>query len=80
MHVREVDRGSGVGRAMVAHVLAVARTAGYRRVSLETGTTGDFLAARELYARCGFRASGPFGAYCPSPYNTFMTVELEPGT
>jgi putative acetyltransferase len=77
MHTREAERGRGVGRALVEHILAFAREAGYRRVSLETGATEEFIAARTLYARAGFKASAPFADYRPSPYNTFMTMNLE---
>jgi putative acetyltransferase len=48
-------------------------------VSLETGTTDDFVAARALYASVGFRPCEPFGDYRPSPYNTFMTLAIVPG-
>jgi putative acetyltransferase len=76
MHTREAERGRGVGRAMVEHVLAFAREAGYRRISLETGSTDHFLAARTLYERVGFRPCEPFADYAASPFNTFMTIEL----
>ena len=38
MHTAEAARGRGIGRAMLAHLVGVARTRGFRRVSLETGT------------------------------------------
>jgi putative acetyltransferase len=79
MHTREAERGRGVARAMVMHVLAFARQAGYHRVSLETGATEDFLPARSLYAGVGFRPCGPFGGYRASPYNTFMSMRLDSG-
>ena len=79
MHTAEADRGRGVGRALVDHLLAFARLRGYRTVSLETGTSDDFLAARTLYARCGFRPCGPFGDYRDSPHNTFMSFDLDLG-
>jgi putative acetyltransferase len=77
MHTREAERGRGVGRAMVHHLLDVARRQGYRRVSLETGATAEFAAARALYAGAGFRPCEPFGDYTASPYNTFMTIMLD---
>jgi putative acetyltransferase len=80
MHTRETARGRGVGRAMVEYLLTVAWHEGYRRVSLETGSTDEFVAARALYAKAGFRTCGPFGDYGPSPYNTFMTISLEART
>ncbi len=80
MHVREADRGRGIGRELVEHLLAAARDAGFHRVSLETGSTGEFATARALYASCGFRPCGPFADYRVSPYNTFMTrtAEVDP--
>ena len=77
MHTVDADRCRGVGSAMVKHLLGFARREGYRRVSLETGSTGDFVAARRLYAKAGFRPCGPFGNYQPSAYNTFMTIILD---
>ena len=38
MHTAEPARGQGVGRAMVEHLISVARMHGVQRVSLETGT------------------------------------------
>jgi putative acetyltransferase len=76
MHTVEEARGHGVGRALVAHLLEVARRRGYRRVSLETGTGDAFAAARALYAGAGFEVCGPFGDYDASPHNQFMTLEL----
>lgn len=77
MHTAEAARGRGVGRAMLAHLLAVARARGFRRVNLETGTTAAFTAARTLYRSAGFVPCGPFGDYWPSDDNTFMTLELD---
>jgi putative acetyltransferase len=77
MHTREAARGRGVGRALVHHLLACARESGYQRVNLETGSTTEFEPARHLYASCGFRPCEPFGAYAPSPYNTFMSIRLD---
>ena len=78
MHTREAERGRGIGRALVEHLLAFARKEGYERVSLETGTPDDFAAARSLYLKCGFEPCGPFGGYAASAYNTFMTLSLGP--
>lgn len=76
MHTAEAERGRGVARALLEHIVAHARACGYRRVSLETGTTEEFLAARRLYAKAGFVPCGEFGDYRASPYNTFMTLAL----
>lgn len=76
MHTAAAARGQGVGRAMVEHLLAFARSRGYRRVSLETGTVPAFAPARALYASVGFTPCEPFGSYWASPYSLCMTVEL----
>jgi putative acetyltransferase len=76
MHIREAERARGVGRTLVEHILAFARQAGYRRVSLETGATDEFVAARALYAKAGFRPCEAFGQYRASSFNTFMTTRL----
>jgi len=77
MHTAVAARGRGVGRAMLNHLLGVARSRAYRRVSLETGTMAEFAPARALYASAGFTACGPFADYQPSEDNCFMTLELE---
>jgi putative acetyltransferase len=77
MHTRHSARGQGVGKAMVDQLLKVAQQQGYRRVSLETGTTDDFLPARRLYLNAGFQPCGPFGNYQASPHNTFTTIYLD---
>jgi putative acetyltransferase len=77
MHTAVAARGRGVGRAMLNHLLGVARSRGCRRVSLETGTMEEFAAARALYASAGFTACEPFADYQPSEDNCFMTLELD---
>ena len=79
MHTAEVARGLGIGRAMVEHLVAVAREAGYARLSLETGAMEAFAPARSLYSRCGFVDCEPFGAYSPSRNSIFMTIAISAG-
>ncbi len=76
MHTAARARRSGVGAAMVEHLVSVARTRGYRRLSLETGSTEAFAPARALYARAGFEPCGPFTGYVDSPHSSFMTMVL----
>ena len=76
MHTAESARGRGVGRAMVAHLLEVARSRGCSRVSLETGTVPAFAPARSLYASVGFVPCEPFGSYRVSAYSVCMTLTL----
>jgi putative acetyltransferase len=76
MHTAAAARRQGIGRAMVDYLVGLARERGLTRVSLETGSTPEFAAARALYARAGFTETGPFGDYRESPNSTFMTMEL----
>ena len=76
MHTAQSARRRGIGRAMVEHLLAVARDRGFRQVSLETGSMPAFAPARLLYASAGFRPCEPFGDYRPSPNSTCMTMSL----
>lgn len=75
MHSAEEARGRGVGRAMVDHLVDVARARGCRRVSVETGSMAAFTPARALYASAGFQICGPFAEYGPSPNSVFMTLD-----
>ena len=77
MHTAQAARGRGVGRAMLGHLIGVARERGCRRVSLETGSMDAFAPARSLYASAGFTPCGPFGDYSPSRSSTFMTLSLD---
>jgi len=77
MHVAEEARGRGIGRAILDHLLALARERGYRRVSLETGSMEAFAPARSLYASAGFTPCPPFGDYWVTPNSTCMTLSLD---
>jgi putative acetyltransferase len=70
-------RRGGVGRALLAHIVAEARTRAYARLSLETGSMEAFAPARRLYESFGFGYCAPFGTYRPDPNSVFMTRELE---
>lgn len=76
MHTAAEARGRGLGRAMLGHLIGVARERGLRRVSLETGPMAAFTAARALYTSAGFMPCGPFGDYQPSRNSTFLTLTL----
>jgi putative acetyltransferase len=81
MHTAEAARGQGIGRALVDHLVGVAREAGYRRVSIETGAGPAFAPARRLYASASFKPCGPFADYRPRPTAAYMTLSLDgPGS
>jgi len=76
MHTVVEARGQGVARAIVVHLLDVARDRGHVRVSLETGSQEAFAPARALYTSLGFEPCGPFGAYADVPTSAFFTRTL----
>ena len=73
MHTLAKSRGSGVGKAMVAHIEDFARSIGIERMSLETGTNEAFNPARELYKSLGYQSCAAFGDYVLSENNMCMT-------
>lgn len=65
MYVRDDVRGKGVAQAMLAHIEAVAREAGYTRLRLETGVRQP--AAIRLYESFGFEPCAAFEPYASMP-------------
>jgi putative acetyltransferase len=76
MHTLQTARRSGVGAAMLQHIMEQAKAKGLKRLSLETGSFEFFAPARALYARHGFEECAPFGDYTLDPHSTFMTREI----
>jgi putative acetyltransferase len=69
-------RRRGAGRAILAHIVEVARSRSYERLSLETGSVEAFKPAQRLYESVGFAYCGPFGQYTEDPNSVFMTLRL----
>ena len=69
-------RRRGAGRAILAHIIHVARERRYERLSLETGAMEAFRPAQKLYETAGFMYCGPFGSYEADPNSVFMSLEL----
>ena len=61
MYVRDVARGSGAARALLARIEREAREAGFAVLRLETGARQ--VAALRFYERAGFQPCAAFGAY-----------------
>ncbi|MFK4835670.1 GNAT family N-acetyltransferase [Microbacterium sp. ZW T2_14] len=76
MRVDDRFRGSGVGRAMLRHIMDEARRRGMASLWLETGATADFAPAQRLYESEGFTTCGPFEGYALDPFSIFMTRAL----
>ncbi len=76
MRTPKAIRRRGAGRAMLAHIIDVARLRGYERLSLETGSQPGFAPAQALYTSFGFSACGPFADYREDPHSFFMTLHL----
>lgn len=77
MRTPVAHRRRGAGRAILAHIIEVAKERAYQRLSLETGSAEAFKAAQKLYESFGFDYCGPFGDYQEDPNSVFMTLELE---
>lgn len=69
-------RRTGAGRALLNHIIDVARTRGYRMLYLETGCQPAFLPAQTLYRSAGFTVCGPFGSYRENGNSVFMSLAL----
>ena len=69
-------RRTGAGRALLDHVIDVARSRAYRILYLETGRHPAFVAAQTLYASAGFKLCGPFGSYRENGNSVFMSLVL----
>ncbi|OHT21132.1 GNAT family N-acetyltransferase [Edaphosphingomonas haloaromaticamans] len=76
MRAAPAARGTGVGRAMLNHIIAEARARGYARLSLETGTAPLHAPAVALYRSAGFVSCEAFADYRPSPHNQFLKLEF----
>ncbi|MGY3320952.1 putative acetyltransferase [Arthrobacter sp. TE12231] len=67
MRTAEPARGQGVAAALLRHLLAEARSSGYRRLFLETGSHEFFAPARRLYTRQASRNARRSPATSPIP-------------
>lgn len=80
MRTPKALRRRGAGRALLARIVDTARSRGYARLSLETGSHEAFRPAWRLYESVGFARCGPFGDYREDPHSVFMTLRLDPNS
>ena len=76
MRTPQKMRRRGAGRAVLSHIVGVAKERTYRLLSLETGSAEAFLPAQKLYESFGFTYCGPFGDYEDDPNSVFMELRL----
>ena len=76
MRTPDARRRKGVGRTILTHIIQVARSRCYERLSLETGSADAFKPAQRLYESFGFTYCGPFGEYVDDSNSLFMTMRL----
>jgi len=76
MRTPDAHRRKGTGRAILAHIVQIAKSRSYERLSLETGSMEAFKPAQKLYQSFGFTYCGPFGEYIEDPNSVFMTLCL----
>lgn len=76
MHVLAEQRGRGLSKRMLDHLVTEAAAAGFTRLSLETGVQPTFVAARALYEKAGFAECPPFEGYWDDPNSVFLTKHL----
>ena len=76
MHVYEKNRGQGISRKILTHIIAYAKQNGFEKLSLETGSFAQFVPAQMLYRTFGFENCPPFGDYVLDPNSIFMTRSI----
>ena len=69
-------RRTGAGRALLNHIIEVARSRAYRVLYLETGRHPAFLPAQTLYRSAGFVLCEPFGSYRENGNSVFMSMPV----
>ncbi|SIN88725.1 putative acetyltransferase [Parasphingorhabdus marina DSM 22363] len=66
----------GVGLSILEQIIAEARSRGYRRLSLETGSGEEFEPALQMYRKRGFRNGPAFADYRATDFNQFLHMDL----
>ncbi|KZN62413.1 hypothetical protein N473_19360 [Pseudoalteromonas luteoviolacea CPMOR-1] len=75
IYVKPSQRGKGLAKAIVQHLLTKAKIHGLKQVKLETGDQQH--AAIKLYEALGFEFCDAFGQYNQEPSSVFMQLSLK---
>ena len=76
MRTAAAHQRHGVARALLDHLVGVARARGWRRLSLETGSGPAFAAPLALYRGYGFVDGARYGDYADDGFLTFLHLDL----
>ena len=76
MHTAQSMRRRGAGKAMLRHIITMARASGMSRLSLETGSWEYFRPAQAFYRSHGFVECEPFADYVLDPNSVYMSLDL----
>ena len=76
MRTADAHLRTGVGAAILEHIIGEATKRGYARLSLETGSGAAFEPALTLYRKRGFVNGAAFSDYETSAFNQFLHLEL----
>jgi putative acetyltransferase len=76
MRTPSARRRTGAARALLSHIIEIARFRAYRALYIETGCNPAFLPAQTLYRSTGFAPCGPFGQYRENGNSAFMSLSL----
>ena len=76
MRTRPEHLGKGIAKAVLEALIDVSRAEGIARLSLETGTSDEFVPAIRLYAKYGFERGDAFADYVNGPHNQCYHLPL----
>jgi len=76
MRTSQNFKNKGVASALLIHIIDQAKTIGFKKLSLETGSMDYFVPAHHLYQKHGFEFCGPFADYVDDPNSKFMSLNL----
>lgn len=71
-------RGTGAGKAILAHLIERSRELGFGTVKLETGSGELFEPATQLYKSFGFTPCSAFAGYKPGDFNKLFSLDIGP--